>query len=90
MYRNIGRKVKGLARFTCILGMIISIAVGVLIILSGPTATRVFASYNGVNIVGSTNPTVNTITGALVIILGCLFSWIGSWPLYALGEAADK
>ena len=90
MYRNIGRKVKGLARFTCILGMIVSIALGALIIFSGPNAVRVFATYNGMNIVGSTNPTVNIITGVLVIILGCLISWIGSWPLYALGEAADK
>jgi len=30
------------------------------------------------------------LSGFLVLIFGCLGSWIGSWSMYALGEATEN
>lgn len=75
MFNNVGAKVKGLAKFICIMGMIVSVLSGLMMIVSG------FNAYRG----GETLIVSGIVTG----VVGCLASWIGSWVTYAIGEAAE-
>lgn len=74
MFRNIGAKIKMLARVMCIIGMIASVISGIITILT---------------MVGDFNFVVYLIS-VLIIVIGCLLSWIGSFGLYGFGELIEK
>ena len=82
MFSNIGGKIKVLAVVMCILGMVASLAIGVIVIIGGGFL-RFSGSYGSAG-------TAATIVGILIIIFGCLFSWIGSFVLYGYGELIAK
>ena len=67
MFDKIGTKIKNLATFITVLGIIVSIISGIIIM---------------VNVVWW--------LGLIIIILGCLFCWIGSFFAYGFGEIIDK
>ena len=67
MFENIGGKIKTLAIVCTIIGIVISIAVGIL--------------YGAEEDFGA---------GLLIIILGCLSSWLGSFLLYGFGELIEN
>ena len=67
MFENIGGKIKTLATVCTIIGIVVSIAVG---IFYGAEA--------------------DFLAGLLIIILGCLSSWIGSFLLYGFGELIEN
>ena len=76
MFTNIGSKCKTAAKVLCYTGIALSVVTGlVLIILSALVRT------------GSAQLAVN---GIIVLIFGCVGSWLGSLGLYAVGEAAEN
>ena len=66
MFDNIGKKIKTLAIVFTIIGMVVSISVGVFSLEA------------------------NAGAGLLIIIFGCLSSWIGSFLLYGFGELIEN
>ena len=80
MFNNIGGQIKGLAKVICWLGIIASVIIGILLIMSA-TNRNGYYSYTDTNMV---------ITGILVMIMGSILSWIGSFVLYGFGELVDN
>lgn len=80
MFNNIGGKIKGLAKFMCWLGIIVSVIAGIILIISARHSDGYY-SYTDTNMV---------ITGILVIVMGSILSWIGSFVLYGFGELVDN
>ncbi len=81
MWKNVGNKVKIIAKIMCWAGIVLSVIAGIALIISGQTAqVTIGSSYLAVN---------GVVGGILVIILGSLGAWLGSLATYALGEAAD-
>ena len=75
MFSNIGGKIKGLAKVICIVGMAISVVAGIVMIGFGSS------SYNGDTM---------TVMGCVVMIVGPLVSWIGSFFAYGFGELIEN
>lgn len=75
MFSNIGGKIKGLAKVICIVGMAISVVAGIVMI------GFVSSSYNGDTM---------TVMGCVVMIVGPLVSWIGSFFAYGFGELIEN
>ena len=75
MFDNIGSKIMKLAKVLCWIGIIASIVSGIVIISGGSR------SYNSGAAVFS---------GILTIVLGCLFSWIGSFFTYGFGHLIEN
>ena len=84
MFRNIGKKIKVLAKVLCWIGIVFSAIMGILIMVIGPTALET-AVPNGSAFGG-----LAIVSGLLVIIFGALFSWIGSFVLYGYGQLIDN
>lgn len=81
MFNNIGRKLQALAKVVCWLGIILSVIIGIISVVNG---FQINGRYYG------NHGTPMIITGFLYIILGSLFSWIGSWAMCGLGVAAER
>ena len=87
MYSNIGGKIKGLAVFVCIAGMVASIFGGWYF---ASTIGRSMAYAYGYGYYGG-----GDITGTQVVLfilfagLGSLFSWMGSLSLYGFGQLVE-
>ena len=75
MFDNIGAKIKTLAKVVCWTGIVASVIWGISLITAG-AATR-----NGGAIV---------LSGLLVIVLGALASWVGSFLTYGFGEMVEN
>lgn len=80
MYNNIGGKIKGLAVFFCILGILGSLTVGILAIVAGSELDFLFEDGGIYGAVG----------GVLIIIVGSLISWISSFLLYGFGQLVQN
>ena len=82
MFENVGGKIKILAKIICWIGMAISAfaAVG---IWADARNLRYFSDSYRISQAGS------IIGGILVLGLGSLFSWIGSWFMYAFGDLVE-
>lgn len=89
MYNRIGKKIKGLAIFFCILGIIGSVLSGIYVMLSGSTIAGFLPSDLLANISNATNA-IAIAAGVIIMVLGSLLSWIGTWLLYGYGELIDK
>ena len=75
MFDNIGAKIKTLAQVVCWTGIAASVIWGISLIAAG-AATR-----NGGAVV---------LSGLLVIVLGALASWVGSFLTYGFGEMVEN
>ena len=80
MFNNIGGKIKGLAKVICWLGIILSVIIGIVLII-GATNRNGYYRYTD---------TTTIIYGIIVIVVGSLLSWIGSFVLYGFGELVDN
>ena len=78
MFNNIGRKIMGLAKVLCWVGIVLSVIMAIVCFASDSVVT-----YNGTWVAGG------AAMGLVVLIAGVLGSWIGSWVLYALGQAVE-
>ena len=75
MFDNIGGKIKGLARFVCWAGIIIS-AIYALILWTSPA--------------GQGNSGSAFLTGLMILAIGGLASWVGSFFVYGFGELIER
>lgn len=75
MFDNIGGKIKGLARFICIGGIIVFAIFGIVIIAGGAKSRMGGATV---------------ISGLLTMVFGGVLSWISSLGLYGFGELIEK
>ena len=75
MFKNIGGKIKGLAKFICYVGIAISVIAGIFMIGFGSS------SYNGDTMI---------VMGCVVMIVGSLVSWIDSFFAYGFGELIEN
>lgn len=66
MFDNIGAKLKIVAQVMAWLGIILSVVVGLISLVTNP------------------------LSGILMIILGCLCSWLSSLGMYGFGELIEK
>lgn len=85
MFRNIGRKIKSLAKVLCWIGIIVFTIVGILTII-----IAVQDPYYGYNYIFGYSTTAGVVFGILIIVLGSLLSWVGSFVLYGFGELVEN
>ena len=78
MYENIGKKIKGLAWATFIIGAAASVIVAI-----------IFFS-NASDVYLEEFKSVYITTGVLWLLIGPIVSWVSSWMLYGFGELIDK
>lgn len=100
MYKNIGKKIMSLAKFLCWVGIVVSVIIGVLAIfgtIGGGQGTMIpnlpTDGSEAITVVTSSlgGSSVNGyVAGILIIVLGSLASWIGSWMMYAFGELVQN
>lgn len=82
MFNNIGRKIMGLAKLFCWLGIIASIIGGILIIATGLLSANSYYT--------SKYSIYTILCGLAVIIFGSLLAWISSFLLYGFGQLVDN
>lgn len=75
MFKNIGGKIKGLAKVICYVGIAISVIAGIFMIGFGSSP------YNGDTMI---------VMGCVVMIVGSLVSWIDSFFAYGFGELIEN
>ena len=80
MFDNIGGKIKKLAKVLCWIGIIFSVILGVLMMVSGGSYSRYGYSSSGGGV----------LAGLLTIVLGSLLSWIGSFFTYGFGQLIEN
>lgn len=82
MFENIGGKIKLLAKIICWIGMAFSAFAAISIWVDGENIRYFYDSY-------SISKTGSIIGGLLVLGLGSLLSWIGTWFIYAFGDLVE-
>lgn len=75
MFSNIGRKIMGLAKFVCFIGIALSLLAGF-----GPW---LFSGGMG----GELGP--YALVGLFTALMGCVGSWLGALVLYGFGQMVD-
>lgn len=84
MYENIGKKIKGLAGFLAAAGIILSIIIGIVQIVTAVKLSK-YSSY-GI----STVQTATVWSGILTIILGSVASVVSTYVLYGFGQLVES
>ena len=74
IYENIGGKLKGLAKWACIIGSALYIVLGLIYIFLGLASGNVAWAFVGI----------------FAGVLGPLVIWIGTWVTYAFGDLVEK
>lgn len=77
MFKNIGRKIKMLAKVICWAGIVLSILMGIALAI-----TLTFTNQDLLILA--------IVSGVLYAALGALISWIGTFVLYGLGQLVDN
>ena len=85
MYNNVGNKIMGLAQVLCWLGIIASIAMGVLLITIPDAMVLDFTYRMRLRLPFSVTE-VPVIAGIVVMVVGSLISWLSSWLLFGFGQ----
>ena len=80
MFADIGKKIKVLAKVVCWIGIVLSCIVGLLIMFGASILKEL--GFQGLASKGD-------FFGLLVIVIGTLASWIGSFFTYGFGEMID-
>lgn len=92
MYSRIGKKIKGLAIFFCVIGIIGSVFSGIGIMLGGAVISDYLTALlpNLSQQLANAGNAVALVAGIAVMVVGFLLSWISTWLLYGFGELIDK
>ncbi len=85
MFDNIGSKIKKLAKILCWVGIILSVISGIGIMAGGSAVSSYSRGY-GYSAGGASS----VVAGILVIVLGSLGSWIGSFFTYGFGQLIEN
>ena len=75
MFDNIGGKIKGVARVFCWIGIIASLLIGLIMMVTGFNTPR---------------GDMMVVIGLAVMIVGSLLSWVGSLVTYGFGELVQN
>ncbi len=87
IFSNIGGKIKALAKFIFIAGIILSIVLGIMIIASFSTTTKTYYNYaRGYYYTRTSTDGGMVALGIGVIVVGFLLSWVGTVVLYGFGQ----
>ena len=104
MFNNIGRKIRVLAMVLCWIGIIAFVITGIAMLVNAGNLEKEleaerayrnsYSSYSSYRTT-TTSATESSITAIrtaawCILILGPLFSWIGSFLLYGFGELVEK
>lgn len=84
MFKNIGKKLKVLAKVMCWVGIIISFVIAIRV------SNFIYNLYDYSEYVNYWNKYSYVYIGIVIFILGSLFSWIWSFFTYGFGELIDK
>lgn len=71
MFNNIAKKIKGLAKVVCWLGIICSVFAAIAAFATGVNATNIIAAI-------------------LILVVGCIGSWAGSFITYGFGQLIEN
>ena len=82
MFSNIGGKIKTLAKILCWVGIVLSVLSGVILMASG--------GESRITVNGSYAEVSPVLGGILIIVIGCLASWIGSFFAYGFGQLIEN
>lgn len=88
MFKNIGKKIKIFAKVICWIGIILSLLAGIIFIVAGVSGETIQAKVNGTT--QYIDSSVLIVVGIIFVILGPIFSWIGSFMVYGFGEIVDN
>lgn len=80
MFKNIGAKIKGLAKFIFWVMTILAAIGGIFIIIQGLGNSRA----------GSSEKIYSVLIGIGVIVFGIIFAWLQNFLLYGFGELVDS
>lgn len=83
MFKNIGAKIKTIAKFYFWIGIISWVIIGLIVF-----ASLALAGAN--EFLPSIGAIVGAIFGVLVAAFGVAFTWVSSLPLYGLGQAIEN
>lgn len=83
MFDNIGGKIKTLAKVLCWIGIAFSVITGIAVMFGSVSSV----SYNGSRYATGGS---SVVAGILIIVLGCLFSWLGSFFAYGFGQLIEN
>ena len=87
MFKNIGKKIKILAKVLCWIGIVMGAIAGVtMFILAGVESSR----RNGYYYYSSSNVGLYVGLGFTFLIVYPLLSWISTWLLYSWGETVEN
>ena len=87
MFRNIGKKIKGLASVLFWIQAVLYILTGIGIIIFSIIGGDMLSQLG---IRGGIAIVLGIIAGLLIAGLGILFAWLGQFLLYGFGELVDK
>jgi len=90
MYDNIGEKIKWLAKFIAIAGIIVSVISGLIIFIGAITGAKISSFFGSSSSNNGTVVLTGFLTGILYMVVGSLISWISSWFLYGFGELIEN
>ena len=79
MYENIGAKIKFVAKAVFALGSSLTVGIGIVLLSLDRTYTKI-----------TNMDSITILAGTLLLILGPVFSWLASVPIYGFGELIDK
>ncbi|MEG1262861.1 MAG: hypothetical protein RSD95_12670 [Clostridia bacterium] len=77
MYQNIGKKIKGIAKFYAWMGVFFSVVYAAIIMIGGVPDVQI-------------GMTGRIIAGIVVLAMGSLIAWISSWLVYGFGELIEN
>lgn len=88
MFKNIGKKIKTLAKVVCWLGIIGGIISGLSLIAVGAAGSGIIVNANGsASFVGGM---ALIIAGVILLVLLPLLAWVSSFMLYGFGDMVDN
>lgn len=89
MYRNIGRKIKGLSIALAVIGMVFFVLNGLAVAFAWESVQSSLSfTVNGQPLVMEKGTRI--IVGAVIAVVGVLACWIGSWFTYGIGTLIDN
>jgi len=83
VFTNISGKLKLLAKVICWLGIIFSVISGSIFLFSGNAISSVTVS-------GTSFAVSPVVAGLIIIVMGCLTSWISSLFIYGFGQLIEN
>ena len=92
MFKNVGRKIKVLAKIFFWIGVVCSVLLGLGIAFGGSLVNNLVFSSSSTGFTQNipfTGP-ASIITGVVVIIVGFLAAWLESLFVYGFGELIDN